>query len=114
MKKIDYYWHVRYNVDMDIDHYDNVADQLASCLLLFQALGDSSRQNILQLLSGADRFTVGELARQTQLSRPAVSHHIKILCSAGLLSEERQGVKRYYTPTFTLAKRRLDELRSVL
>ena len=105
---------MRYNRNMNTNQYDDIADQLSSCLMLFRALGDASRQNILQILSGSEKFTVGELARQTQLSRPAVSHHIKILCLAGLLTEQRQGTKRYYTPTFLTAKRRLDDLMDVL
>ncbi|MNR13529.1 HTH-type transcriptional regulator [compost metagenome] len=47
-----------------------------------------------------ERLSVGELASMTALSRPAVSHHIKILKQAGLLLEERDGTKRYYRPTF--------------
>lgn len=69
-------------------------------LPLFNAMGDPTRQQIILLLTGNVRLSVGELTKLTALSRPAVSHHIKVLREAGLVAEERDGVKRYYHPTF--------------
>jgi ArsR family transcriptional regulator len=68
---------------------------------LFNALGDDVRQHIVLLLTHQSRLSVGELTRQTALSRPAVSHHIKVLKEAGLVAESREGTRRYYTPTFS-------------
>ena len=69
-------------------------------LELFSALGDSQRQQILLLLSDGKRRSVAELTAETKLSRPAVSHHLKILKNAQLLREHREGVRRYYQPIF--------------
>lgn len=69
-------------------------------LPLLSALGDRHRQQILLIMADECRLSVGEITRLTKLSRPAVSHHIRILKKAGLLSEERQGVKHYYRPQF--------------
>ena len=73
----------------------------AQVLPLFNAMGDKTRQQIILLLAHHERMSVGELTQHTHLSRPAISHHIKILREAGLVDEERDGTKRYYHPTFT-------------
>ena len=70
-------------------------------LPLFNAMGDTTRQKIILLLAHHSRLSVGELTRYTHLSRPAVSHHIKILRDAGLVTSEQEGAKRFYQPTFT-------------
>jgi DNA-binding transcriptional ArsR family regulator len=59
------------------------------------ALGDPARQQIVVLLS-RERLNVGELSDRFQLSRPAVSHHLKVLADAGLLLQERVGRERIY------------------
>jgi len=65
---------------------------LGSCLT---ALGDPTRQQIMMLLS-RQRLNVGELAERFHLSRPAISHQIKVLLHAGLLIQEREGRERVY------------------
>ena len=68
---------------------------------LFVAFGDRSRQEIIMILGKNRHMTVKDLAEALELSRPATSHHIKILKQAGLLGERREGVRRYYYPTLT-------------
>ncbi|NUP28582.1 MAG: winged helix-turn-helix transcriptional regulator [Nocardia sp.] len=68
------------------------------CQPLFTALGDDRRQAIIALLLKAGgAASVGEIAGQLGLSQPAVSHHLKILRSARLLTVERRGTLRFYT-----------------
>ena len=68
---------------------------------LFVAIGDRYRQQIMLLLSDAQHpKSVAEIAKYMQLSRPTISHHLKILKDAQLLSETREGRKTYYYPTF--------------
>ena len=67
---------------------------------LFVALGDSYRQAILLMMGEEVALSVGEIANRMQLSRPTVSHHIKILRQANLVAEKRIGVRRYYYPIF--------------
>jgi ArsR family transcriptional regulator len=69
-------------------------------LPLLSALGDSQRQQILLLMTDEHRLNVGEITRRTKLSRPAVSHHIKVLKDAHLLSAHREGTRIYYQPKF--------------
>jgi len=61
----------------------------------FEALGDPNRRRILTLLSGAER-SVGELAGAMPISRPAVSRHLRLLKTAGLVTEEARGTRRVY------------------
>lgn len=76
-------------------------EQFKQQLTLLSALGDAQRQNILiALASGPDYLSVAELTAKTKLSRPAISHHLKILKQANLLDEYRDGMKRYYIPKF--------------
>lgn len=78
---------------------------------LFVAFGDHYRQEIILLLGQNQRMTVKELAEQLQLSRPATSHHIKILRQAGMLGMKREGVRTYYYPTLREA---FDKVKSLI
>jgi DNA-binding transcriptional ArsR family regulator len=75
------------------------------------ALGDPTRQRILLLLS-RERLNVGELADRFHLSRPAVSHQIKVLLDAGLLTQERDGRERVYRVDATRCRRFADRLKT--
>lgn len=70
-------------------------------LPLFNAMGDATRQQIVRQLGVGVQLSVAELTELTQLSRPAVSHHLKILREAGIVQEQKIGRKRYYTPIFS-------------
>ena len=61
----------------------------------FEALGDPQRRAILTLL-GSGGQSVGEMAEQLPISRPAVSRHLRLLREAGLVVEEPQGTRRIY------------------
>ncbi|HLT19455.1 MAG TPA: metalloregulator ArsR/SmtB family transcription factor [Thermomicrobiales bacterium] len=62
---------------------------------VFQAIAHPARRQILdRLLSG--EATVGELAEPFDISRPAVSQHLRVLRDAGLVTERREGRQRYY------------------
>jgi DNA-binding transcriptional ArsR family regulator len=61
----------------------------------FDALGDPHRRAIVELLRGGDR-SVGELAADLPISRPAVSRHLRLLKQAGLVSDRAEGTRRLY------------------
>jgi DNA-binding transcriptional ArsR family regulator len=61
----------------------------------FDALGDSNRRAIVELLGSGNR-TVGEIADALPISRPAVSRHLRLLKEAGLVTDERHGTRRIY------------------
>ena len=60
----------------------------------FQAIADPSRREILTLLS-KNSLTINSLAENFDMSRPAVSKHIKILYEAGFLTIQDIGRERH-------------------
>ena len=61
----------------------------------FEALSDPHRRTILTLLADGGQ-SVGEVAEQLPISRPAVSRHLRLLKDAGLVVEEPVGTRRVY------------------
>lgn len=61
----------------------------------FGALADPHRRAILEMLAETPR-SVGELAEQLPISRPAVSRHLRLLKEAELVVDEPRGTKRLY------------------
>jgi DNA-binding transcriptional ArsR family regulator len=66
-------------------------DQLSS---VFAALADPTRRALLQRLTEGDA-SVAELADPFDMSQPAISKHLKVLESAGLISRNRIATARY-------------------
>src|ERR1043165_3547734 len=62
----------------------------------FQVMADPSRRQMMQLLS-KDSMTINALAENFDMSRPAVSKHIKIMYNAGFISITDIGRERYCT-----------------
>src|SRR6201982_1525588 len=62
----------------------------------FQVIADPSRRQMMQLLS-KDTLTINALAENFDMSRPAVSKHIKIMYNAGFISIKDIGRERYCT-----------------
>ena len=62
---------------------------------LFPALADPTRRQVFERLKAGGR-SVGELAMDLPVSRPAVSQHLKVLKEAGLVADEAQGTRRIY------------------
>lgn len=62
----------------------------------FSALGDTTRQQILLVFEPGEEICVNEIARLFKISRPAVSHHLKVLRNAELLVCEKRGKEVYY------------------
>ena len=62
----------------------------------FAALGDTTRQQILLMFEPGEEICVNEIARLFKISRPAISHHLKVLRNAELLTCEKRGKEVYY------------------
>lgn len=62
----------------------------------FAALADDTRRAILALLRKGS-LPAGEIASAFELSKPTISHHLKVLESAGLVRSERRGTSIVYT-----------------
>ena len=67
-----------------------------STLDAFQVIADPSRRQMMQLLSKKS-MTINALTENFDMSRPAVSKHVKIMCRAGFISITDIGRERYCT-----------------
>lgn len=85
-------------MELDSSFVKTFSQDLQNCRDLFAALGDQVRQQILLALthSTVPGMRVGEITAKTKLSRPAVSHHIRILKNAGIIDVIHFGTKNYY------------------
>ena len=59
------------------------------------ALGDPTRRQVFELLRSGPR-SVGELAGELPVSRPAVSQHLRVLEEAGLVVHTKAGTRHLY------------------
>ena len=76
-----------------------LAEEFRECQKILLALGDENRQVlILEMMQrgACEGVRVGAITQQTNLSRPAVSHHLRILKNAGLIKMRREGTRNYY------------------
>jgi DNA-binding transcriptional ArsR family regulator len=60
-----------------------------------QALAEPRRREILQLIRDRE-LSAGDIASGFDVSRPAISQHLGVLKEAGLVSERREGTRRFY------------------
>jgi DNA-binding transcriptional ArsR family regulator len=74
-----------------------------------RAIAEPRRRDILRIVLDSEH-TAGEIASQFDVSRPAVSQHLRILKEAGLIVERRLGTRRLYRAR----PERLTELREFL
>ena len=81
---------------------------------VFVALGDEHRQRILLTFEKGERLTVGQIAAVSTLSRPAVSHHLKILREAGVLAAEKEGKEVYVQVNRDVLLEALDNVRDYI
>lgn len=70
--------------------------ELKNATRFLTALGDPMRLQLLYLLGDQGRRNVGEIAANFRLSRPAISHHLKVLKDAGVIDSEKVGQEVYY------------------
>ncbi|MBN8505706.1 MAG: winged helix-turn-helix transcriptional regulator [Burkholderiales bacterium] len=75
---------------------EDLALVLADCKPLFFAMAETPRQQILLLLTEHHEMNVGQIAERLPLSRPAISHHLKILRQAGLVQVRQQGTENFH------------------
>jgi DNA-binding transcriptional ArsR family regulator len=62
----------------------------------FQILTDKYRQQIVVMLSETDEMNVSAIANRISLSRTAVSHHLKLLRQAGLVTSDKRGKEIFF------------------
>jgi ArsR family transcriptional regulator len=69
--------------------------------ILFKALNDQTRREILELLKETD-MTAGDIADQFNISKPSISHHLDLLKQAGLVTAAKEGQFIYYSLNTTV------------
>jgi DNA-binding transcriptional ArsR family regulator len=63
---------------------------------LLDGVRDPNRLEIIFLLGKGRPMNVGEISSQFHISRPAISHHLKVLKDAGIVHSEKIGQEIYY------------------
>lgn len=81
-----------------VDDIKRLEKEFSACKKLLTAIGDETRQHLLiVMLNGScSGNRVIDIAKNTNLSRPAVSHHMQILKEAGVVKTRKEGTCIYY------------------
>ena len=82
---------------------DDVLVSFRACAPVFNARGDRDRRYIVLLLAQQERLNVTQIAERMPLSRPAISHHLKVLLQAGLIAMDRVSRENFYHLTLDRA-----------
>lgn len=72
-----------------------------SLQLVFKALAEPTRREILRLLRRED-MTAGKIAEHFTIAKPSLSHHLNLLKQAGLVADERRGQNKVYSLNTTV------------
>jgi len=89
-------------------------DILNDCIPVFEMLKDRQRQQILVHLIEKGRLNVNEIVELSNLSRPAISHHLKLLLQSELVSFDKIGTQRIYRADLQSSILKLKELTDAL
>lgn len=75
------------------------ADDAATLAVRLKAIAEPTRLRLLSLIAAGEggEACVCDLTEPVGLSQPTVSHHLKVLVDAGVLTRERRGVNMFYT-----------------
>jgi ArsR family transcriptional regulator len=72
------------------------ADRQAT-ISVFRALGDPTRYEIFRLIAAqSDQICVCHITDRFEVSQPTISHHLRVLREAGLITVSRRGTWAYY------------------
>lgn len=80
---------------------------------VFSALGDATRLLVLRRLAERGEASIAQLASDHPISRQALTKHLEVLASAGLVTDERRGRERVFAldgARLVTARRLLDEV----
>ena len=80
---------------------------------LFKAFSDENRIRVLRMLQSGERCAC-ELLEELEVSQPTLSHHMKILCEAGVVEARKDGKWMHYTLSAEGTKLALDTLKQLI
>lgn len=78
---------------------DNLSQEFDNCSKFLIAIGDETRQHMLiemMKMRKCQGVRVGEITKKTNLSKPAVSHHLAIMKDAGIVKMRKEGTMNFY------------------
>ncbi|MEC0227228.1 ArsR/SmtB family transcription factor [Paenibacillus alba] len=89
-----------------------ILQQFKACIPLLDVLTDENRQAIILLLAEhKSGLNVNTIADHINLSRPAISHHLKVLRQSGFVNFEKKSVENYYVLTVS---KPLEQLKALI
>lgn len=78
------------------NNYCNLEEKYYKIKPVLHALSETERVKILYHIFKAKEISVNEIKALSKLSRPAISHHLKVLVNDSLISFKKVGTKNYY------------------
>jgi DNA-binding transcriptional ArsR family regulator len=98
--------------DKDVEE---ILDLFRDCIPLFSVLADEIRQNIVMVLAEKEEgLNVNTITERMPLSRPAISHHLKVLKQAGIVDSEKKGTENLYFLTLKHPIEKIKDLVSLI
>lgn len=96
-----------------LEKIGSIRGKFKNCNTYFSTFADTIRQQILLILaeSGTEGMDVQDITARTHLSRPAISHHLKILKDAGMIISHKKGTQVYY---FIYIQKALEDIKDLL
>lgn len=91
-----------------LEHFPK-AEEISQVAEIFKQLGDGSRIRIFWILCHFEECVIN-LSAMMEMTSPAVSHHLKLLKSAGLVVSRREGKEVYYKAADTVQVKLLHEM----
>ena len=73
-----------------------MSDFSLEAIKIFKALSDPTRYQMIRMLCNCEELGCEELEKSFSLTKPAMSHHYRVLESAGLVSWRKEGLRVYY------------------
>lgn len=97
-------------MDKDIN-LQHILQQFKECIPFFTVLSDEIRQNIIMVLAKEEEgLNVNMITERMTLSRPAISHHLKLLKQAGFVGSRKIGTENFYFLTLKMPIEKIKEL----
>lgn len=93
---------------------NKILSLLRDCTPFFINLQEENRQEIIALLMEKGALNVNEITENINLSRPAVSHHLKILRQTDLVLVEKKGKERFYSLNLECIKNNLSRFNELM
>ncbi|MCR5612140.1 metalloregulator ArsR/SmtB family transcription factor [Treponema sp.] len=88
---------------MDLKEFHDTLKTFNTCCPIFIAFSDKYRQQLIFdiIEAGKEGINVTNLSAKSHLSRPAISHHLKVLKDSGIVTPRKVGTQIFYQVTLS-------------